>query len=37
MLEALREEVCAANRLLEEYGLVRFSWGNASGIDREKA
>ena len=36
MLEALREEVCAANRLLEEYGLVRFSWGNASGIDREK-
>lgn len=35
MLEALREEVCTANRLLDEYGLVRFSWGNASGIDRK--
>jgi L-ribulose-5-phosphate 4-epimerase len=36
MLEALKEEVCAANRLLPKYGLVSFTWGNVSAIDREK-
>ena len=35
MLEALKEQVCAANLLLPEYGLVTFTWGNVSGIDRE--
>ena len=34
MLEKLREEVCVANRLLPELGLVSFTWGNVSGIDR---
>lgn len=34
MLEKLREEVYVANRLLPELGLVSFTWGNVSGIDR---
>ncbi len=34
MLEALKEAVCRANLLLPEYGLVTFTWGNVSGIDR---
>ena len=36
MLEKLKEEVYRANRDLPKYGLVTFSWGNVSGIDREK-
>ena len=36
MLEELKQEVCAANLLLPEYHLVTFTWGNVSGIDREK-
>jgi L-ribulose-5-phosphate 4-epimerase len=36
MLEALKEEVCKANLDLVNYGLVIFTWGNVSGIDREK-
>lgn len=36
MLEALREDVYKANMLLVQYGLVQFTWGNASGIDRKK-
>ncbi|MEI6580353.1 MAG: L-ribulose-5-phosphate 4-epimerase [Eubacteriales bacterium] len=36
MLEALREDVYKANMLLVQYGLVQFTWGNVSGIDREK-
>ena len=35
MLEALKQQVLKANLLLPEYGLVTFTWGNASGIDRE--
>lgn len=35
MLEELKERVCRANRLLPEYGLVTFTWGNVSAIDRE--
>lgn len=35
MLEALKEEVCRANLLLPEHGLVTFTWGNVSGVDRE--
>ena len=36
MLEKLKQEVYEANMLLPEYGLVTFTWGNVSGIDREK-
>ena len=36
MLEKLKEEVYKANMDLPKYGLVTFTWGNASGIDREK-
>jgi L-ribulose-5-phosphate 4-epimerase len=36
MLEALKEEVCKANLDLVKYGLVIFTWGNVSGIDRGK-
>ena len=34
MLEALKEEVLQANLLLPKHGLVTFTWGNVSGIDR---
>jgi L-ribulose-5-phosphate 4-epimerase len=34
-LNELREQVCEANRALEPSGLVRLTWGNVSGIDRE--
>ena len=37
MLEKLKQEVCEANLLLPKYGLVTFTWGNVSGIDRERA
>jgi L-ribulose-5-phosphate 4-epimerase len=36
MLEQLKQEVFAANMLLPKYGLVVFTWGNVSGIDRNK-
>lgn len=36
MLEKLKEEVFKANLELPKYGLVVFTWGNVSGIDREK-
>lgn len=35
MLEQLKEQVLRANLLLPEHGLVTFTWGNVSGIDRE--
>ena len=35
MLEQLKKEVYEANMLLPRYGLVTFTWGNVSGIDRE--
>lgn len=35
MLEELKKLVCEANLLLPQYGLVTFTWGNVSGIDRE--
>lgn len=34
MLQQLKELVCEANLLLPRYGLVTFTWGNVSGIDR---
>ena len=36
MLEELKKEVYEANMLLPKYGLVTFTWGNVSGIDRER-
>ena len=36
MLEELKEKVYRANMSLVEHGLVIFTWGNVSGIDREK-
>lgn len=36
MLEHLKEQVYKANMALVEHGLVIFTWGNVSGIDREK-
>ena len=36
MLENLKELVCKANLELPKYGLVTFTWGNVSGVDREK-
>jgi L-ribulose-5-phosphate 4-epimerase len=35
MLDKLKEQVLQANLALPEYGLVTFTWGNVSGIDRE--
>ena len=34
MLEQLKKQVFEANLMLTKYGLVTFTWGNASGIDR---
>lgn len=36
MLEDLRTKVMLANQKLERNGLVIYTWGNVSGIDREK-
>ena len=36
MLEELKEQVCKANLLLPKHGLVTFTWGNVSGIDRAR-
>ena len=36
MLEELKKTVCEANLLLPKHGLVTFTWGNVSGIDRDK-
>lgn len=36
MLEELKQRVCEANLMLPKYGLVTFTWGNVSGIDRER-
>lgn len=36
MLEELKQKVLEANLLLPQHGLVTFTWGNVSEIDREK-
>lgn len=36
MLEKLKKDVLAANLMLPKFGLITFTWGNVSGIDREK-
>ena len=35
MLEDLKQQVYEANMLLPAHGLVTFTWGNVSGIDKE--
>lgn len=35
MLESLKKQVWEANLLLPKYGLVTFTWGNVSAVDRE--
>lgn len=35
MLEELKQKVLEANLLLPKFGLVTFTWGNVSAIDRE--
>ena len=35
MLEELKKAVCKANLELPRHGLVTFTWGNVSGVDRE--
>lgn len=35
MLEKLKQEVFEANLMLPKYGLITFTWGNVSAIDRE--
>ena len=36
MLEELKQIVCKANLELPKHGLVTFTWGNVSGVDRER-
>jgi L-ribulose-5-phosphate 4-epimerase len=36
MLKNLKRQVLEANLLLPKHGLVTFTWGNVSGIDRER-
>jgi len=36
MMKKLKEQVCQANLLLPKHGLVTFTWGNVSGINRKK-
>lgn len=36
MLEELKQKVYEANMMLPKYGLVTFTWGNVSGIDRSR-
>ncbi|MCL2365591.1 MAG: L-ribulose-5-phosphate 4-epimerase [Oscillospiraceae bacterium] len=36
MLESLKQKVLEANLLLPKHGLITFTWGNVSGIDRTK-
>lgn len=36
MLEELKKQVYEANMLLPKHHLITFTWGNVSGIDREK-
>ena len=36
MLEELKEEVLEANLELPRHHVVLYTWGNASGIDRER-
>ena len=36
MLEELKKKYMKQTCFFQKYGLVTFTWGNVSGIDREK-
>ena len=36
MLDNIKQQVLEANLLLPKYGLITFTWGNVSGVDRKK-
>ena len=36
MLKKLKEKVFQANLLLPKHGLITFTWGNVSGVDRKR-
>ena len=36
MLEQLKNEVCRANLMLKEYGLITLTWGNVSAISEDR-
>ena len=36
MLEELKQKVLEANLMLPKYGLITFTWGNVSAVDREQ-
>lgn len=36
MLEKLKQEVLEANFMLPKHGLITFTWGNVSGVDRDQ-
>jgi L-ribulose-5-phosphate 4-epimerase len=36
LLQELRESVCEANLELNRQGVVLYTWGNVSGIDRAR-
>ena len=36
MFDQLKEEVYRANQQLVEFGLVKFTWGNVSGLNQKK-
>ena len=35
VINAMRKRVCDANQSLPKHGLVKFTWGNVSEVDRE--
>ena len=37
MLKLLKEQVCEANKELDRRGVVLYTWGNVSGIDRKNS
>ncbi|EAC9270703.1 L-ribulose-5-phosphate 4-epimerase, partial [Listeria monocytogenes] len=36
MLEGLKEEVFQANLALPKQGLIKYTWGNVSAVDRQQ-
>ena len=35
VINAMRKRVCDANQSLPKHGLVKFTWGNVSEVNRE--
>ena len=36
MIKDLKNEVCRANKMLAQHGLVKLTWGNVSAINLEE-